>query len=252
MPSPQPVPDWLLERLAAGELPASQAERVRARLAELGQSERLTALAASNAEIVRTYPAEQVATEVQRRARQAQAARGRGWARPVWALSLAAAGATAVVLVMNTPSSVQGPVALDQPEQVRQKGLSPTLRLYRQRPDGVERLGPQSRLRPGDVVQVRYLAAGKPFGVVASVDGRGSVTLHLPETPGRAAALVRDGERALVHAYELDDSAGFERFVFVTADAPFDTDLVVRALKQDAPLAKGYTLWSMTLSKENR
>ncbi len=252
MPSPQHVPDWLLERLAAGELPAKQAEQVRARLAEIGQLERLTALAASNEEILRTYPAERVAAEVQRRAKQAEAARGRGWTRPVWALSLAAVGATAVVLVMNAPATMQSQVAQDQPDEVRRKGLLPSLGLYRQRPDGVERLDPHSRLRPGDLVQVRYIAAGKPFGVVASVDGRGSVTLHLPETPGRAAALVRDGERALVHAYELDDSAGFERFVFVTADAPFDTDLVVRALKQDAPLAKGYTLWSMTLSKENR
>jgi hypothetical protein len=56
----------------------------------------------------------------------------------------------------------------------------------------------------------------------------------------------------LAHAYELDDSPGFERFVFVTADVPFDTQLVVGALKQGAPLPKGFTLWSVTLIKETR
>jgi len=252
MSSPRNVPDWLLERMAAGELPPSQAARLRAELGQAGQTDRLAALTASNTEILGAYPADRVAAEVQRRAHQAEASRKRAWARPVWALSLAAAGATALVVMMHSPAPSDGPLATNQPEQVREKGMLPSLILYRQKSDGVERLVPGSRLRPGDLVQVRYKAAGKAFGVVASMDARGSVTLHLPETPGPAMALLRDGERALAHAYELDDSPGFERFVFVTADTPFDTDLVVRALKQGAPLPKGFNLWSVTLSKENR
>ena len=76
------------------------------------------------------------------------------------------------------------------------------------------------------------------------------VTLHLPETPGRAVALTKDGERALAHAYEFDNSPGFERFVFVTADVPFATDLVVRNLKQGAALPPALAIWSITLVKE--
>jgi hypothetical protein len=194
MPSShQHVPDWLLERLAAGELPANQAGPLRERLAQTGQTDRLAALAASNADILNAYPADQVAAEVQRRARQAEASRSRSWPRPVWTLSLAAAGAAAVVLVMHAPAPIQGPVAQVETEQTRKKGLLPSLGLYRQKSGGVERLDPGSRLRPGDVVQVRYIAAGKPYGVVASTDARGSVTLHLPENPGQALALVRDG-----------------------------------------------------------
>lgn len=253
MPSPNRVPDWLLERLAAGELPASQADRLRERLAENGQTDRLAALAASNADIFQAYPAEQVAAEVQRRAKRAEASRSRRWTRPVWGLSMAAAGAAAILVVMHKPAPVQGPMT-PQPEleDGRRKGLKPSLRLYRQKSDGVEPLGPGSRLRPGDLVQVRYIAAARPFGVVASMDARGSVTLHLPERPGPAAALVRDGERALVHAYELDDSPGFERFVFVTAETTFDTEVVVKALKEGLALPKGFTLWSVTLIKEAR
>lgn len=253
MPSPNHVPDWLLERLAADELPASQANRLRERLAETGQTDRLAALAASNADICQAYPAEQVAAEVQRRAKRAEASRSRSWSRPVWALSMAAAGATAILVVMHKPAPVQDP----RTEQIavedgRIKGLKPSLRLYRQKSDGVEPLGPGARLRPGDLVQVRYIAAARPYGVVASMDARGSVTLHMPEKPGPAAALVRDGERALAHAYELDDSPGFERFVFVTADTTFDTEVVVKALKEGVALPKGFTLWSVTLPKEGK
>jgi hypothetical protein len=85
---------------------------------------------------------------------------------------------------------------------------------------------------------------------VASCDARGSVTLHLPETPGESVELTKDGERALAHSYELDGSPGFERFVFVTADVPFDTELVVRSLKQGAVLPRSLATWSITLAKE--
>jgi len=253
MPSPNPVPDWLLERLAAGELPPDQADRLRERLAEAGQTDRLVALAASNADILQAYPADRVAAEVQRRAKRAEASRSRSWTRPVWTLSVAAAGAAAILVVMHKPAPVQGPMgAVTEPEEGRIKGLKPSLRLYRQKSDGVEPLGAGSRLHSGDLVQVRYIAAGKPFGVVASMDARGSVTLHLPERPGPAAALIHDGERALAHAYELDDSPGFERFVFVTADASFDTESVVKALKEGVALPKSFALWSVTLIKEAR
>ena len=122
--------------------------------------------------------------------------------------------------------------------------------LYRKIAAGVERLGAAARVHPGDIVQVRYIAAGRSYGVVASCDAGGAVTLHLPEAPGQAVALVKDGERALAHAYEFDNSPGFERFVFVTADVPFDTDLVVRNLKQGAALPQSFTSWSITLQKE--
>ena len=39
-------------------------------------------------------------------------------------------------------------------------------------------------VRKGDTLQLGYVAAGKRFGVIASIDARGTVTLHLPETPG--------------------------------------------------------------------
>jgi hypothetical protein len=251
------VPDWLLERLAAGELPAAQARALGERLSATGEHDRLAELHASNAAILAAHPAAEVAAEVRRRAGPLPTSVARRvsaiW-RPVWALSLATTGAAAItLLLMHAPAEPpKSNLSLAQPdrENTTSKGLQPSLGLYRKTPAGVERLGPAARVHPGDVVQVRYIAAGKRFGVVASCDARSAVTLHLPETPGRAAALAKDGERALAHAYELDNSPGFERFVFVTADAPFDTDLVVRSLKQGAALPPALAIWSITLVKE--
>ena len=249
------VPDWLLERLAAGDLPTAQAGAVRERLVAAGENDRLEALAASNTEVLTAHPADQVVAEVRRRAALfAWGARRVPIWRPVWALSFATAGVAAIALLLvRTPAGPPNPDLLrGQPAQetITSKGLQPSLGLYRKTAAGVERLGPKSRLHAGDVVQIRYIAAGKGYGVVASCDAGGAVALHLPETPGSAVTLAKDGERALAHAYELDNSPGFERFVFVTADSPFATELVVRNLKQGAGLPRGFTSWSITLAKE--
>ena len=169
-------------------------------------------------------------------------------------MSFATAGAAAIALLfIRTPGNSPSPDLLrGQPalETITSKGLQPSLGLYRKTVAGVERLGAAARVHPGDLVQVRYISAGRSYGVVASCDAGGAVTLHLPEAPGQAVALVKDGERALAHAYEFDNLPGFERFVFVTADVPFATDLVVRNLKQSAALPQSFTSWSITLQKE--
>jgi hypothetical protein len=253
----KPVPDWLMERLAAGDLPEAQARTLQDRMASSGGAQ-LAALATSN-------PAEQVVAEVRRRAAP-KAPKVRPWAWPGFAWGalrggrrralagplVLAMGAVAVVLVLvRTPTNRTSLSTEAQKEEtITLKGLQPSLGLYRKVASGVERLGQNSRLRPGDIVQMRYIAAGQRYGVVVSADARKAVTLHLPEKPGRAVALEKDGERALAHAFELDDSPGFERFVFVTANVPFDTDLIVRSLRQGLPLPQGFTLWSMTLHKE--
>jgi hypothetical protein len=102
--------------------------------------------------------------------------------------------------------------------------------VYRQADNGVERLSGDSRARAGDVLQVAYVGAGRRYGVIASIDALGVVTLHLPETPGRAVRLER-GETPVPHAFELDDSPGFERFAFAASDAPFATSTLVDALR---------------------
>jgi anti-sigma factor RsiW len=242
MANQERVPDWLLERLKAGELSATRAEALRARLRADGEDHRLAKLTESDAEILAALSAAEVVREVERR-RAATTPRPMRRRRPLWALPAAAACAAGIALLVS--------VFHDPGDDVRYKGDEhrPSLRIYRQTQAGPEQLRPNAEVRQGDNLQIRYLAAGKRFGVIASIDGRGTVTLHLPESPGQAAALGRDGERALPHAYQLDDSPRFERFVFITADAPFATDEVARSLRTGVPLSPPLASFEVTLRK---
>jgi hypothetical protein len=68
--------------------------------------------------------------------------------------------------------------------------------------------------------------------VLLSIDGAGRVSQHLPEEGARTAAPLRAArEIHLPSAYELDDAPGFERFVLVTAAAPFAVAPVVEAAR---------------------
>jgi hypothetical protein len=251
------VPDWLLERLAAGELPARVARELSGRLDAAGERVRLDELAASNAEISGAYPAASVAAEVERRAAAQRRARP-PIPHPIWPL-LAFGGSAALMLalVLDVLPGLElgAPRGPDSPreenaEHLIAKGLEPHLSIYRRTGASPERLGQRARVRAGDIVQLAYVAAGRRFGVVASVDGRGAVTLHLPEAAGRAAILDERGETALPHAFELDDTPGMERFVFVTSGGPFETDAVVAHLEGRAPsLPAGLSLRSVELEK---
>jgi hypothetical protein len=128
------------------------------------------------------------------------------------------------------------PAGSERAEQLTAKGLAPHLSIYRRTPASPERLSPQARVRAGDTLQLAYVAAGQRFGVIASVDARGAVTLHLPEQPGPAVRLDDRAETALPHAFELDATPGFERFVLVTSEAPFDTRVVVENLVKQEPV----------------
>jgi hypothetical protein len=255
--STEKVPDWLLERLAANELPPAQATKVRERLRALGEENRLSALSASNAEILSALPPERIAPEIERRAAVgadlARPAAAHPW-RPLWALSAVAACAAgfAVMLVVRDHGTGRQPATDDsQPEIVRIKGdVKPALRIYRKTESGSEVLRAHASVHRGDTLQIRYVAAGKRFGVIASIDAREQVTYHLPESPGLAATLERDGERALPHAYELDDSPGFERFLFVTSNSPFATAEVAQALKSGTALPPSLTTFELPLKKE--
>lgn len=251
------VPDWLLERLAAGELPQTQAAELRLRLQTQGEEHRLSTLVSSSAEILATLPPARIVPEIERRAAlsaghaQPAATRRR---RPMWALSAVAAcaaGLTVMLVVRNHGTSTLPTPGEAQPEMIGVKGdLKPVLRIYRKTASGPEILRAHASVHRGDTLQIRYVAAGKRFGVIASIDARGQVTFHLPESQGSAVALDRDGERALPHAYELDDSPGFERFVFVTSSAPFATAEIAQALKSGNALPTSLALFELPLKKE--
>jgi hypothetical protein len=220
------VPDLLVEQLALGELDEATAERVRARLDETGDAgEALTRLDASNAEILADYPATKVAADIRRRLEREQEAQRPKRSVLPWVLVPAAAAAAALVWVIvhdPEPTTIAEHVEIvddGEPERTRIKGaVDPHLVIDRRTAEGHERLGAGEVVREGDLLQLSYVPAGRPQGVIVSIDGAGAVTLHHPTDEGAAPDLVEGAEVPLGHSYELDDAPSFERFVFVTRE----------------------------------
>ena len=224
------LPRLHLEQLALGELPAAARAAALARLAGAAERE-LAALRAGDAEVLAAYPPAAVAAEVRRRAAGRRIA-----ARSPRRYGLPAVAAAAVVVIVAWPEGqVQGPRGAPEPAadpgDTRVKGLRPYLVLHRQVGDGVEPLRAPTRAVAEDVLQVSYVAAGAAHGVIASLDGRGVVTLHFPAGEADSTALRQAGPVRLAQAFELDDAPGFERFVFVTAAEPLAPARVLAALR---------------------
>lgn len=262
------TPDWLLERIALGELPPDELAAAKVRLAQEPEGlERLARLEADSRATLERHTPSNVVAEVERRHRlQSVRASVEADRRPsplrrlLPTLSLGVPVAMALVVLFVV--SHRDPPREDTPsvrmgEYTGIKG-DPQLIVHRQGESGPEKLASGAPAKPGDLLQLSYNAGGKPYGAVLSVDGRGSVTLHLPETLTGSLAL-KSGAVSLEHAYELDDAPAFERFVFITSDTPFDLNAVMdaaRALAQNpdeartAPLSLPASLNQTSLTVE--
>jgi hypothetical protein len=201
------------------------------RTAEPQDAARIAALAQSNAEILKRYPPRVIGMRV--RGHRQKAARA-------WALggSLVVVAAALTLFVMPTPVS-QTVQPVGDLGDVRMKGLEPTLHLFRVTDGGAEQLAPEASAHAGDRLQVSYIAAGAHYGMVLSIDGRGTVTVHLPLSGTEAAPLSKDGDTILGSSYALDDAPAYERFFLVTSDKPFPVSTVTAAANQLAKSGQG-------------
>ena len=263
------VPDWLLERLALGELDAASAADVRRRLAAEGRSpdDIMAAVAASNREILAELPATSTVAAIRARAAQAAAAERPARRRAfVWAAPLALAGGFALVLMMARPTPpIDGPRPGERPtdmvfEDGTIKGDDLKVYVYRRGAGGNELLSDGARVAHGDLLQLAYASKAGGYGVLLSIDGAHNVTLHLPERESGKAAPLRNGSKVQVpSAYELDDAPAFERFFLVRAATPFTVATALEAARalaaqpsarnQSLALPPGFEQISLALDK---
>jgi hypothetical protein len=261
------LPDWLVERAALDEVaPASRDRIERADPREL--ADRVAALHNDNAAELARYPASlqvaqieaRIATEARQRAERRRRRR-LGW--------LGVATSAAAVLVVarfvpeRTATDTPPRAGVTQGDGTRVKGVA-RLVAFRQAGEQVERLAEDTVVHAGEVIQLRYNAGGQRFGVIASVDGAGVVTLHFPlreDAPPEATA-VSPETTTLPNAYALDDAPRFERFFFITANDPVDVPQTLAALRALArredrataspELPAGLRPWSLRLRKPDR
>jgi hypothetical protein len=221
------TPEWLVERLHQDDLSPAEADAVRARLAEEGGLSRLDSLARDDARFAEAHPPGPALAEIRRRAaaRAAPAARPR---RMILTLVPLAAAAAAVVALRLPELATRS-----RDDDVRLKGSAPHLAVHRQHAGAdPEALAHGARARTGDVLQLSVVSAGRPYGVVVSVDGRGLVTRHGPGNAALAARLSAHGAVPLDHSYRLDDAPAFERFFLVTGETAFEVEPVLDAIER--------------------
>jgi len=234
MSKPEKIPDLLIEKLALGELDPRAVDEVHGRIErDVVAAERLRKIQASDQEILDAYPARTMAAAIERRRRDEK--RSRAYRTMMWTAVPVAAAIAAVIFiwpswVRRLPAEYPASIPAQNAESTTVKG-DPRLLVYRKSPVGIEELRRGARARPGDVLQIGYLAAHAKYGVILSVDGRGSVTLHFPKDASEPTALEEGGARTLPFAYELDDAPRFERFFLITADSPIDVGEVLDAAR---------------------
>jgi hypothetical protein len=237
-----PVPDLWLERLRLGELAPADARALEDRLRHDPEARaRLEAIDRDDREQRAARLPHRIATA----ARQRIAARGPDVHRPrVRTLTVAAAGAAcllAVAAVIVRSPQLPG-TSPDDGDGDRLKGTGPAIVAFRKAGDTSAPLRDGDTARERDVIRLGYQSAGRAFGAIVSIDGRGVVTQHLPVSGTTAVRLAASGVALLDAAYELDDAPRFERFCLVTSDRPFDVGVVLDAARTaargtDAPLS---------------
>jgi anti-sigma-K factor RskA len=274
----QKISDLTLEQYHLGELGAAQERRVRR---ELERDEvlrgRLAGIVSSDGQIRIEYPAERMVPLIreralreesaslpgagerragERRAEDRRAGERRPWRIPTLAWAIPVAAMALVLLSL--------PIFLRPSDETRLKGAAPHLLVFRKTATGAEELAPGSVARKGDVLQLSYVAGEAKYGVIFSVDGRGTVTWHVPPRYAGGAlaapALDPNGPALLPKAYELDDAPGFERFFLVYSSRPFqvaDVERIARALaaggsgdRTDLKLGRGLGQFSLLVKKQ--
>lgn len=237
MPDNETTPQWLVERLAANELRPAEAAEVRRRLEAEGGLHRLEAIERDDQKTLAALPPSSVMAEVRRRARVEQAHQTDRGRRPRrWGFAALAATAAMCLVSVGVWRIVADPlnqsVRYAEPEETRSKGARPHLILHRKTAHGgAETVAPDTTANEGEVLQISYVAAGRTYGAILSIDGRGSVTRHLPQTGVQPAPLTAGGTVPLEQSYRLDDAPELERFFFVTSDRAFDVAAVEQALR---------------------
>jgi len=124
----------------------------------------------------------------------------------------------------------------------RIKSAATSLFVYHKTATGTELLSSQATLQQKDEIQMAYFSAKKQYATILSVDGRGTVTTHLPLNANQAVEVETPKQPFLLpYSYTLDDAPNFETIYLITSDQPFAIDKI-RPFVKAVALQKGARL----------
>ena len=150
------------------------------------------------------------------------------WLKVAAALVIALGVFSAVVLNRNVTtyegSGTSMEVALaDTDNGTRIKGMAASLEVWKKTGDSAVQMVNLGDAFEGDEIQLRYRVPQKCFGMLFSMDGNGTITMHMGE--GDKAIELEPGKMTtLPFAYKLDNAPKFEKFFLLTSEKAFEID----------------------------
>lgn len=238
------ISEYYLERYVLGELPDEDIEEIRQSAAtDLELQTVLKEIESSNRDILSLYPSSTVKASLQERMNETQNTLVDGELlvksfplRRILYISSAFVTAVVIIFLVFPRSKEETGIipGITTEDFALVKGiqnidLSKTqLLVFRKNYDQVEILESGELASKGDLLQLAYIAAKEPYGVIFSIDGRGSITLHFPAEKNASTSLDQNKKSLLPHAMELDDAPDFERFFFITSESPIAVEDILR------------------------
>ena len=250
------IPDWKLEKYLTGDLPAEEMREIREMEAtDEIFANRVKMLREDNAAILKKLPFEKLSEKIAMMPGRSNAGAG-NTVRVNFKLVKLAAAAALVLAVMTVALFSQRSLSeqntqlmevamVDQNDDVRIKGLSARMEVWKKTGDSAVQMENLGEAREGDEIQLRYAVAEKCYGLLFSMDGNGTITMHMGE--GNKAVGLEPGKMTtLPFAYKLDNAPKFEKFFFLTSKSEFELDAgnIDASLKQE-----GVKTVSLTLRK---
>jgi hypothetical protein len=159
--------------------------------------------------------------------------------------SLSEQGGTVLANNANTQVMEVAMADASGDEGLRIKGLSARMEVWKKTGDSAVQMENLGEAREGDEIQLRYAVAEKCYGLLFSMDGNGTITMHMGHE-NRAVELEPGKMTTLPFAYKLDNAPKFEKFFFLTSKNEFELNAgdIDASLKQE-----GVKTVSLTLRK---
>ena len=242
------ISDFKLERYLLGELPEVEMAALRKREAE---DELFAARVQMMREEGERFLAENPFSALEDKLENDQRSVERSlWLRVAAVLVVAFGIFSVVVLnrqtdIVNDASATSGmDVAMaDVDNGTRIKGMTAGLEVWKKMGDSAVQMVNLGEAREGDEIQLRYRVPQKCFGMLFSMDGNGTVTMHMGEG-NRAVELEPGKMTTLPFAYKLDNAPKFEKFFLLTSGEMFEFDGndIDKTLKKDGVESVSFTL----------
>ena len=131
----------------------------------------------------------------------------------------------------------------DVDDGTRIKGMQASLEVWKKTGDSAVQMVNLGDAHEGDEIQLRYRVPQKCFGMLFSMDGNGTITMHMGE--GNKAIELEPGKMTtLPFAYKLDNAPKFEKFFLLTSQNSFEIDGndIEKSLKQAGVENVSFTL----------